>query len=488
MGWVFIGFIILLLFCIGVLINKSGRESQLIYQDRKKAIKKKRFEYRLPKSQLVIFSIGEKIIDITTFTFIVGCLIYQVMKLSSGYSWTGPFIIISFGWMAFIILSACLNVEYKGNIPDLKKVVIIPVYNEDPKIVSEVLDSIINQTVPVDYIAVMEDGSDLQNNVSELVKQKAREANVNIYYKYIENSGKRVAQSHAFKRFMNYADVFITIDSDTILKEDAIEKGILPFNDDRVMSVGGTLLNYNSTNFLTKVTGLGFVSSFTNGRSAWSKWKAVAVNCGGLAFYRKDVINQFLDDYLNQEIFGEKVNFGDDRMLTQYASLLGDTVFQESSIGYTMLPEKFSHLTRQRVRWWKSFWWGGVWLLKNQKISEPVWWLTLTQYISFVLYSVILPFVLIIFPVLNQKIPFEVVFYVIILSYVRSIRTLKTNPLNMTKTRQFLEFLILAPLSTIINFYLCSMLQVYSLLTLRQSKNWGTRQSVELTLDPNGGN
>jgi hyaluronan synthase len=185
-----------------------------------------------------------------------------------------------------------------------------------------------------------------------------KEVSFTVKYKYISNSGKRVAQSQAFYEYQDEADIFLTMDSDTVLDENAIYEGCVPFQDSEIMSVAGLLLSENRTTLISKMLGISFPVSFTNGRASASVYNAVSVSCGGLALYRNTVIKKFLDHYLNQIVFGQRAMFGDDRMLTHYASLLGKTIYQETAIGYTLMPENISHLTRQRVRWWKSFWWG----------------------------------------------------------------------------------------------------------------------------------
>lgn len=246
------------------------------------------------------------------------------------------------------------------------------------------------------------------------------------------------------------------------------------------MSVASLLVGKNrADNWLTRIVDVGFVSSFMNGRAAWSSFGSVAVNCGGLAFYRSWVIKKHLREYVEQTLFGRKVNSGDDRMLTAFAALEGRTVFQETSVGYTLLPSNLSHLTRQRGRWWRSFWWGGLWLIRRFQPNRAIWWLVASQYVTFSLYAVLFPLVLFYDPIAHHAFPFAFFVYVTGLSYLRSARTLAVNRPDQTLASQLLNFLLLPPLVSLLNFWLCTLLQWWGLFTFYET-GWRTRQKVEV--------
>jgi len=280
---------------------------------------------------------------------------------------------------------------------------------------------------------------------------------------------------------MDETDIFITIDSDTILDKRAVEEGLYPFYDETIMSVGGALLDYNNkANLLTRIVGISFISTFSNGRAAYSRWKSVVVNCGCLAFYRKEVIGKNLEHYLNQKVFGQKASHGDDRMLTQYAAIMGDTVYQETSFGYTLTPVKFSHLIRQRTRWGRSFWFGGFWFLRNQSPRKFSWWTQMYQYASFFVYIPILFLSLIYFPIRERMFPWALLVYMIILSYMRNFKSLTFEREDMPKLVQVLSYLVFTPLSMPLNLFLGSILRIWSLMNIRKVSFWGTRKNVEV--------
>jgi hyaluronan synthase len=345
------------------------------------------------------------------------------------------------------------------------------------------LDSVAIQSRPAQRLHIVDDGSDSRDCEEAFYAWlKTAPEGLDAVFTVIPNSKKRHAQAVAFEADP-HADIWVTIDSDTVLDPNAIRQGLLPFAQPKVMSVAGTLLSLNSTsNLLTRLVDLGFTMSFLNGRASWSMLKSVVVNCGGLAFYRGEIVRKYLPVYLNQTIWGRKVISGDDRMMTCFSLYEGHTVLQQSSIGYTLVPEKVSHLTRQRIRWWRSFFWGGGWLIQNFPLTKIAWWMVAWQFTSFILFSFALPVMLLVHPLQSGHWPWMYLVYVALLAYARSLRYLSIRRPDQTPAQQFLIY-AMAPLSSLLHVYLCSVLQYAGLFTFRKT-GWSTRQTVEVSMRP----
>jgi hyaluronan synthase len=402
-------------------------------------------------------------------------------------SWRIPVISLSFLWMCTTLIAAHFNRPAKGLASTLRVGLVIPSHNEDPAMLQEMLASIDAQTILPHVVYFIENGG-TNGDAERIFKAWAAETLVpRPIFMYRQQAGKRDAQVAALVREFrrsNMVDVIVTVDGDTELDPRAIFEGLKPFADPTVMSVAGLLVGKNRVdNLLTRIVDLGFVSSFMNGRAAWSAFGSVAVNCGGLAFYRSWVIKAHLKEYVEQTLFGRKLHSGDDRMLTAFAALEGRTVFQETSVGYTLLPSNFSHLTRQRGRWWRSFWWGGIWLIRRFEPTRIIWWLVASQYITFVLYAVLFPLVVLYDPLRHHTIPWAFFIYAFGLSYLRSARTLAVNRPDQTLRDQLTHFLILSPLVVLLNLWLCTTLQWWGLFTFYET-GWRTRQKVEVGIAP----
>jgi hyaluronan synthase len=401
--------------------------------------------------------------------------------------WRVPVIIVSFIWMAIILVLAHLNRPKKGGAPNYRVATVIPSKNEDPLMLRAMLESLDKQTMLPTAVYLVENGA-TNGDAQRVFEEWQNQTRIpRTYFHHNLDEGKRDAQAVAFDyeqrvRTDLRANIFLTMDGDTQLDDEAINQGLIPFNDPKVMSVGGLLVGLNRTaNLLTRIVNIGFVSSFTNGRAAWSRLNSVAVNCGGLAFYRAEVIWKYLTEYTNQTVVGKKASTGDDRMLTGLASLEGKTFFQETSVAYTLLPVNLGHLTRQRGRWWRSFWWGGVWLLRRHSPTRAIWWLVLSQYITFVLYAVMIPVILLVDPIMNSHFPWVFFLYIAGLSYIRSARTLAVRVSDQSLLSQVGWYLLLSPLVTLLNLWVCTVLQWWGLATFYVT-GWQTRQKVEVGL------
>lgn len=411
------------------------------------------------------------VLAVVTGLVLLGVLDYHWRKLGLAHSYQAPTNLLAFIWLFGLIMMAYTNETFKGNPDKLKTCAVITVYNEDPGTFKKMLKSLNKQTQKLDKVIIIDDGSQTPDcwNI-----YKAWETTLKSDYIYKKNAGKREAQAVAFRRYK--AEVYVTIDSDTVLDEKAVEEGLKPFSEPKVMSVAGLLVGLNDrTSLLTRLIDLGFVLSFLNGRAAWSRVHSVAVNCGGLAFYRGEVIHKHLEEYLAQTVMGKKVTSGDDRILTNFASLEGWTIFQETSVGYTLLPEKMSHLIRQRVRWWRSYFWGGVWLIRRFPMDRVIWWLVTWQFVSFALFTFLIPIIILSLP--NVKISY-ILLYVAALSYVRAARYLSIKRPDQPLWEQLITYL-LAPLSTVLNLVVCTGLQYWGLATFYKT-GWGTREVVEI--------
>ena len=421
---------------------------------------------------------------------IVG-LSLMLFRLLSNYQFPPGFIMaavgISFLSLSWHLITSQFNFairpktrRIRNDIRDSNMVLVVPMYNEDPNAFRQLLESISIQSWRPRQVIVIDDGSD-SNECAQVFANWQQQYPGDAQFIRQENAGKRMAQANAFRATPD-ADYYVTVDSDTVLDKDAIKNGMIAFTDPEVTAAGGIIFGANAhKNLLTRLVDLGFTGSFTNGRASWSALGSVTVQCGAFAIYRADIVHKHLDFYLNQKIFGQHVNYGDDRMLTQLALLEGKSVTQENAIAYTLLPTKISHLLRQRIRWSRSFWWGGMWLIKNTPMSKPAWWLTALVFIQFGLFSVVLPYVLLFVPITEGRFPWVFVIYIGIISFIRNIRYMQFHRGDIPAGQQLINY-ALSPLSSFMHLFLVNGMHVAGLLTLKSS-NWGTRKVVEVGLD-----
>jgi hyaluronan synthase len=395
--------------------------------------------------------------------------------------------LLAFWWLAFCVIASHLHLDFRSSAKQARDLdgrrvtVVVPVFNEDRKTFRALLDSVVCQSRLPQRLHVIDNGS--ANSDCRLVFDDwalTAPTVMEVRYDITGQIGKRRAQAIAFDADPD-ADIFVTVDSDTVLDPHAIDEGTMPFARADTTSVAGLLLGLNhGKNLLTRLVDLSYVMSFLNGRASLSCLGSVVVNCGGLSFYRADVVRKYRHAYTTQTVWGRPVVTGDDRMLTGYSLLEGRAVIQERAVGYTLLPENLSHLTRQRLRWWRSWFWGGGWLIRTCPVTRPAWWLVLWQFAIFILYSLAIPAALISHPQETGQLALPLLGFMALLACIRSVRYLILRRPDQSYRRQLTTF-AMAPFSSLLNLYLCTLLQYLGLVTCLRT-GWSTRQTVEVSI------
>lgn len=370
---------------------------------------------------------------------------------------------------------------YRGCPGDLFVSLVIPVYNEDPGLLRRGLQTVSGQTRPPDRVWIIDDGSS-SPECSEIARKWAEEqggraTDVRLVKKR-HNEGKRSALVHAFENDDD-ADVFFTMDSDTLLDRDAVEEGLRPFSDPEVQGVAGLLYGHNRNHsVLTRLVEFEFASGFLVNRAAMSRFGAVLVTCGSLAAYRGDVCRGHRRDLLNEYFMGSKVLNGDDRKLTQFALQRGKVVLQESCIGRVALPETIGHLFRQRTRWSTSFYRGTVYMLRNMPPRRIAFWFSLAHAAIFGLETLALAGS-IVFGAAIGWLNLATMLTAALLPGIVSRHRAYWGSTGVDRSAAgIIEYLCLSPAALVLSLSVVVPARYFALLHLR-SRDWRTRQHVE---------
>lgn len=400
---------------------------------------------------------------------------------------------VAFAWLTLTTVAPYLHRDTplprrgtpeRDQLQRLRVTAIIPAHNEDPVMFRTMLDSLAKQTWPLSRIHVVENGDPDRGYAPALFavfnqwRQHGRPPHVEAAYTFNPVPDKKHAQAVAVQADP-YADVYMTIDSDVKASPGAVAHGLAPFLRTNVTSVAGLLLGLNRTaNWLTRLIEPGFVCASLNGRAAQAMFGGVSVNSGGLAFYRGSVVRKYMTHYLAHTVAGRRMTNGDDAMMTRYAALEGRTVFQANAWGYTLHPEKLGHLTKQRVRWWRSFFWGNLWLLQAFRPTRLMWWMTAWQFLLFAWMTVALPVVLVVHPVQTGRFAWLVLAWAVAVSYLSTARYLTIARPDETFRAHVAMWLLAAP-GAVLNFYLGFVLSYVGLATCLKT-GWSSRQTVDV--------
>ncbi|WP_406168947.1 glycosyltransferase [Streptomyces sp. NBC_00996] len=364
--------------------------------------------------------------------------------------------------------------------PPLTVHAVITVYNESPDMLRRCLRSLLGQTRRPDSLTVIDDCSKTRDAQAVTEELRARFTAAGIALELIRfpvNRGKRHGLAAGFKARPD-ADVYLCVDSDTVLDIDAVAELLRPLARRRVMCVTGLVLANNRTrNLLTRLIDMRYVNAFLGERVAYSRLGSVLCACGSLVVYRGWVVRKHLDDFLGQTFLGKPATFGDDRRLTYYCLTEGQSLIQPAAVGRTDVPERLGHYARQQVRWGKSFFREGLLLAAQLRlVCRAFWWLNLVELVTWLAFTAALLAALVVVAVhpAGWTILAAYTGYVCAMAWLRSVHYLRRAP--GVPFRDRIGTFAAAPLYALLNLVMLLPLRLYSLATLRRN-GWGTRQN-----------
>jgi len=360
----------------------------------------------------------------------------------------------------------------------------LPVYNEDPQTLRLVLCSLFAQDRLPNRIQVVVNGPKPPDYTNVLAEFRS----LALFYQQVECSwirtpipGKRHAQSMTFDDH-GQADIFVTVDSDTILDSAAIREGLKPFADPKVTSVAAVMITYNAgRNFLTRMTEVWFTTFQTYLRAAWSRLGCVLVNSGCLAFYRADVIRPALTAYTSESFFGRPVEFSDDSFLTLFALLQGRTVQQPTAFAFMVMPERLRHHLRQQLRWYRGSFIRSWWRFRYLPLRSIAYWEHVIVWSMSAVAMTLFVGVFIEGPlILHQAPDVQSTLLALILTYAAASGYLMIQRNDQSLRRQIVTFFC-SPLTGIWTVLVLRPLRLYAMITCRKT-GWGTRGQIEVGL------
>lgn len=355
---------------------------------------------------------------------------------------------------------------------------VITAYNEDPTMLERCLASVLRQTRRPDSLTVIDDCSKDHSagQVIERMRHQFEAAGIRLdFIRFAVNQGKRHGLAAGFRADWN-AEIYLCIDSDTVLDRHAVAEAAAPFAKRRVHAVTGLVLAANrSHNLLTRLIDMRYQNAFLGERVAYSRLDSVLCACGSLALYRGSVVRHYLDDFLNQRFLGRQCTFGDDRRLTYYCLIEGKSLIVPSAVAYTDVPERMKHFLKQQTRWTKSFIRESVLLLLKFRVTRVYWWLNFIELATWIAFTSALLVALAVLAVHTEAavILLWYAVYVAGAAWLRSLHYLRA--VGNVPFHDRLGTFLLAPLYALMNLTLLIPLRVYALLTLRDTK-WGTRE------------
>ncbi|MEO6347521.1 MAG: glycosyltransferase family 2 protein [Aquaticitalea sp.] len=287
---------------------------------------------------------------------------FHLERLNS--SWGFPFLIVAMALFVFKAVFFIYNLYLYFRYRSIKSVsneelptctVIVPAFNEG-KQVWDTLMSLANSDYPEGKLQLLaiDDGSkdDTWHWMQEAKKELGDRLAI---YQQPKNKGKRHALYRGFH--LGTGDVFVTVDSDSVVKTNTLRNLVSPFVvNENCGAVAGNIRVLNNTQaILPKMLNVSFVLSFEFQRSAESTLNSVLCTPGALAAYRSSAVFACLPAWINQTFMGKPSDIGEDRAMTNMILKQGhDVLFQRNAYCYTNVPERYRGLYKMFIRWGRS--------------------------------------------------------------------------------------------------------------------------------------
>lgn len=254
--------------------------------------------------------------------------------------------------------------------------IVIPCFNEEEWIQRTIL-SCMNQNYPVDKleVIVVDDCStdrsaqkikEVIDRLYETESERFDTKNRISYYVQPQNAGKRDALVVGVEKAQHGLVVFV--DSDSFLDTYAIRNLVQPFRDPKMGGVAGRTDVANTyTNGLTKMQSVRYYIAFRIMKAAEGLFDCVTCLSGPLSCYRKEIVLEYKDKWLNQTFLGQKATFGDDRAMTNFVLRHHRTTYQDTAVCSTIVPNQYSVFLKQQMRWKRS------WLRESLTAATFMW-------------------------------------------------------------------------------------------------------------------
>lgn len=233
--------------------------------------------------------------------------------------------------------------------------VIVPAYNEGAQVQASLI-SLMCSDYPRDKLQIIaiDDGS--RDDTWMWMQRAAEQLGEHIeLIRCRVNRGKRHALYEGFLRARG--EVIVTVDSDSEVLPNTLRNLISPLVEDpRVGAVAGNVrvLNHGAGP-LAKMLDLTFTHAFEFMRASESEVAAVMCCPGALSAYRRELVDEFREEWITQTFLGAPAAIGEDRSMTNHVLRRGHHVrFQSNAIVLTEVPTNTPQLVRMFLRWARS--------------------------------------------------------------------------------------------------------------------------------------
>ncbi|MEG6523307.1 glycosyltransferase family 2 protein [Desulfotomaculum sp. 1211_IL3151] len=325
------------------------------------------------KGRVVLFMSSLLLLFITIFILLMraeSILYFKFNKFLYMYSIIAAAFLLSRYFFGALYRPMDINPDFTPGVT-----IIIPCFNEETWI-ERTINSCMNQDYPIDKLEVIVVDDCSNDHSVEAIKAAIEKLHNQAGWfrteerlKYVvqeKNGGKREALARG--ALMAKHELIVFVDSDSFLDPYAIQNLVQPFQDPKMGGVSGRTDVANTyTNALTKMQSVRYYIAFRIMKSAEAYFDAVTCLSGPLSCYRKDLVLENMDEWLNQKFLGQKATFGDDRSLTNFILRKHRTSYQDTAVCHTIVPNSYKIFLKQQMRWKRS------WLRESVIAGSFIW-------------------------------------------------------------------------------------------------------------------
>src|SRR5258708_9608698 len=219
---------------------------------------------------------------------------------------------------------------------------LIPAYNEE-KVIERTIRSALAATYPNVRVIVIDDGSGDKTLEVARAAFAREEALGKVLILTKPNSGKADALNFGLEHLRD-EEIFIGIDADTLVAQDAVSRLVPHFLNPKVGAVAGNAKVGNRINLWTRWQALEYITSQNFERRALDVLGAVSVVPGAIGAWRVSAVRAAGGYHID--------TVAEDADLTMALLRLGYRVeYEDMALAYTEAPTNANALMRQRFRW-----------------------------------------------------------------------------------------------------------------------------------------
>ncbi|MFZ0760655.1 MAG: glycosyltransferase [Candidatus Sulfotelmatobacter sp.] len=223
-----------------------------------------------------------------------------------------------------------------------KVAVLIPAYNEE-KVIVRTVRAALNSNYPDLRVIVIDDGS--RDRTLEVARAAfaSEESAGKVLILTKPNAGKAEALNYGIEHLED-AELFVGIDADTIIANDAISRLVPHFINPKVGAIAGNAKVGNRVNLWTRWQALEYITSQNFERRALDVLGAVSVVPGAIGAWRVSAVREAGGYHLD--------TVAEDADLTMALLRRAYRVeYEDMALAYTEAPTNANGLMRQRFRW-----------------------------------------------------------------------------------------------------------------------------------------